>query len=199
MTALAYSASLRPVAAARTSRRRRVDPKAARASPVSKATDDEHAHRVPHRGLVGLAASAAVLLASPNAAHAETVRDMYVAAGKYAFLEKEFNDLRYAGVKDVVPGTASGVPGDDTAVDAVKVTYDADKISHVKLMQTYWKHVDPTRGDGQFKENGPKYRAAIWVDGVVSGFIRIRSKTQGIALSLGDKITLKQRAKVAPK
>jgi coatomer subunit beta len=36
-------------------------------------------------------------------------------------------------------------------------------------------------------------------DGVVSGFIRIRSKTQGIALSLGDKITLKQRAKVAPK
>jgi coatomer subunit beta len=36
-------------------------------------------------------------------------------------------------------------------------------------------------------------------DGVVSGFIRIRSKTQGIALSLGDKITLKQRTKVAPK
>jgi peptide methionine sulfoxide reductase MsrA len=169
MTALAHSASLRPVAAARTSRRR-VDPKTARASAVSKATDDEHAHRVPHRGLVGLAASAAVLLASPHAAHAahaETVRDMYVAAGKYAFLEKEFNDLRYAGVKDVVPGTASGVPGDDTAVDAVKVTYDADKISHVKLMQTYWKHVDPTRGDGQFKENGPKYRAAIWVDGAV--------------------------------
>lgn len=36
-------------------------------------------------------------------------------------------------------------------------------------------------------------------DGVVSGFIRIRSKTQGIALSLGDKITLKQRAKAVPK
>ena len=30
------------------------------------------------------------------------------------------------------------------------------------------------------------------VDGEISGFIRIRSKTQGIALSLGDKITLKQ-------
>ena len=28
--------------------------------------------------------------------------------------------------------------------------------------------------------------------GEVSGFIRIRSKTQGIALSLGDKITAKQ-------
>jgi len=30
-------------------------------------------------------------------------------------------------------------------------------------------------------------------DGKLSGFIRIRSKTQGIALSLGDKITLKQK------
>jgi len=30
-------------------------------------------------------------------------------------------------------------------------------------------------------------------DGKIGGFIRIRSKTQGIALSLGDKITLKQR------
>jgi coatomer subunit beta len=29
--------------------------------------------------------------------------------------------------------------------------------------------------------------------GTLAGYIRIRSKTQGIALSLGDKITLKQR------
>ncbi|KAI7992417.1 Coatomer subunit beta-1 [Camellia lanceoleosa] len=30
-------------------------------------------------------------------------------------------------------------------------------------------------------------------DGKLSGYIRIRSKTQGIALSLGDKTTLKQK------
>lgn len=30
-------------------------------------------------------------------------------------------------------------------------------------------------------------------DGKLSGYDRIRSKTQGIALSLGDKITLKQK------
>jgi coatomer subunit beta len=33
-------------------------------------------------------------------------------------------------------------------------------------------------------------------DGKLNGFIRIRSKTQGIALSLGDKITLKQKGSV---
>lgn len=36
-------------------------------------------------------------------------------------------------------------------------------------------------------------------DGSLAGFIRIRSKTQGIALSLGDKITLKQSQKHAAK
>jgi len=35
-------------------------------------------------------------------------------------------------------------------------------------------------------------------DGKLSGYIRIRSKTQGIALSLGDKITLKQRGSDTP-
>ena len=162
MTALALSASLRPSAAAKTSRRRRVVDDDARAFKAPKADDDAHNDR--RQQIVGWAASA-LLLSAAHAAHAETMKDMYIAAGRYAFLEKEFNDLRYAGVKDVVPGLASGVPGDETSVDAVKVTYDAEKISHEKLMQTYWKHVDPTRGDGQFKENGAKYRAAIWVDG----------------------------------
>jgi len=30
-------------------------------------------------------------------------------------------------------------------------------------------------------------------DGNIEGFVRIRAKTQGIALSLGDKITMKQK------
>ena len=162
MTTLALSASLRPSAAAKTSRRRRVEPKVARAFTAPEADDDARNDR--RQQIVGWAASA-LLLSAPHAAHAETMKDMYIAAGRYAFLEKEFNDLRYAGVKEVVPGLASGVPGDESSVDAVKVTYDEEKISHEKLMQTYWKHVDPTRGDGQFKENGAKYRAAIWVDG----------------------------------
>jgi coatomer subunit beta len=34
-------------------------------------------------------------------------------------------------------------------------------------------------------------------DGRILGHIRIRAKTQGIALSLGDKITLKQKSNKA--
>lgn len=36
------------------------------------------------------------------------------------------------------------------------------------------------------------------VEGKVTGHIRIRSKTQGIALSLGDKITLSQKRSERP-
>ena len=36
-------------------------------------------------------------------------------------------------------------------------------------------------------------------DGKLTGYIRIRSKTQGIALSLGDRITLVQRGATGPK
>jgi coatomer subunit beta len=32
-------------------------------------------------------------------------------------------------------------------------------------------------------------------EGRLVGFLRIRAKSQGIALSLGDKITLKQKSK----
>ena len=120
-----------------------------------------------------VALSAAVTLASPSLA--ATPQTMYVAGGANVFLEKEFNDLRYAGVLDVVPGLATGVNDDGTPVEAVAVTYDADRLAkreagrtqvtsaHEVLMRVYWKRADPTRTDGQFKENGARYRPAIWV------------------------------------
>ena len=115
--------------------------------------------------VAAVAASVSLAIATP-AAHAETVREMYVAAGNYSFLEKEYNDLKYAGVKTVVPGLASGVDAaDPTPVQALRVTYDADQIEHEALMRVFWQHSDPTNAAGQFKEIGPQYRAAVWVSG----------------------------------
>ena len=87
---------------------------------------------------------------------------MTVAAGNAAFLEKEFTDLKYAGVKTVVPGLAATEPGSDP-VEAVRVTYDADKISHETLMRTYWQHADPVNANGSFKESGARFKGAVWV------------------------------------
>mmetsp|Transcript_24399 Transcript_24399/g.39253 ORF Transcript_24399/g.39253 Transcript_24399/m.39253 type:complete len:345 (-) Transcript_24399:119-1153(-) len=151
-------------------------------SPSSSRDTDDGEGRASHA--VALALSLALVLvggvetsvAAPQPASADAaaaaqnhVRDMYVAAGNYAFLEKEFNDLKYAGVKDVVPGLAGLGDAADTRVQAVKVSYDSDRISHEVLMRTYWKHADPVNtaagGGGQFREIGTQYRGAVWVDG----------------------------------
>ena len=85
---------------------------------VACARGDPRSHA--NAALLSLAASS-LLLAHPSAAQAETLREMTVAAGNAAFLEKEFTDLKYAGVKTVVPGLAGIEPGSGP-VEAVRVT-----------------------------------------------------------------------------
>ena len=71
------------------------------------------------------AVSVALTLAHPGFASAETIETLYLAGGNSAFLEREYNDLKYAGVQDVVPGVAGGVDRKAdpaaTPVQAVKV------------------------------------------------------------------------------
>ncbi len=47
-------------------------------------------------------------------------------------------------------------------VEAVKVVYDPAKISYEKLLEVFWRHVDPTDGDGQFVDRGSQYRSVIF-------------------------------------
>jgi peptide methionine sulfoxide reductase msrA/msrB len=47
-------------------------------------------------------------------------------------------------------------------VEAVKVVYDAAKVTYEKLLEVFWRHVDPTDGDGQFVDRGPQYRSVIF-------------------------------------
>ena len=46
--------------------------------------------------------------------------------------------------------------------EAVRVTFDADKISYEQLLSRYWPLVDPTDDGGQFCDRGPSYRPAIF-------------------------------------
>lgn len=91
-----------------------------------------------------------------------TLKTMCVASGRAAFLEKEYLDLKYAGVKDVVPGMLA--VDTDSAIEGVCVSYDAGKLSHEMLMRTYWRRSDPTQTGGQFKEKGARYQSAVWVN-----------------------------------
>jgi len=47
-------------------------------------------------------------------------------------------------------------------VEAVKVVYDQAKVTYEKLLEVFWRHVDPTDGDGQFVDRGSQYRSVIF-------------------------------------
>ncbi len=54
---------------------------------------------------------------------------------------------------------SAGVTGH---AEAVRVTYDPSKISYAKLLDYFWRHIDPTVKDRQFCDVGSQYRSAIY-------------------------------------
>ena len=46
--------------------------------------------------------------------------------------------------------------------EVVKIVYDPEIISYDKLLQAYWRQVDPTDDGGQFQDRGESYRTAIF-------------------------------------
>ena len=47
-------------------------------------------------------------------------------------------------------------------IEAVQITYDPSKISYAKLLDVFWRQINPTDSGGQFCDRGPQYRSAIF-------------------------------------
>ena len=46
--------------------------------------------------------------------------------------------------------------------EAVQVIFDPERINYEKLLEVYWRNIDPTTLDRQFCEKGNQYRTAIF-------------------------------------
>src|SRR5688572_29825977 len=46
--------------------------------------------------------------------------------------------------------------------EVVQVEYDPSKITYAKLLEVFWRNIDPTQKDGQFCDHGPQYRSAVF-------------------------------------
>ena len=46
--------------------------------------------------------------------------------------------------------------------EVIRIEYDPEIIEYDKLLQAFWRQVDPTDDDGQFQDRGPSYRTAIF-------------------------------------
>ncbi len=49
--------------------------------------------------------------------------------------------------------------------EAVEVVYDPSKITYEKLLDIFWRNVDPFQKDAQFCDHGSQYRSAIFYRG----------------------------------
>jgi len=102
--------------------------------------------------------------------NASNYKHAILAGGCFWCIESDFEKLN--GVVDVVSGYTGGhiknpryaevSAGNSGHIEAVKVTYDPDIISYIQILDYFWRHIDPTRNDGQFCDRGPQYRPAIF-------------------------------------
>ncbi len=92
------------------------------------------------------------------------------AGGCFWCLEEAFE--RLPGVEEVVSGYTGGhVPnpsyeevstGSTGHREAVRITFDSTRISFERLLEVFWKYIDPTDAGGQFADRGNQYRTAIF-------------------------------------
>lgn len=92
------------------------------------------------------------------------------AGGCFWCMQPPFD--RAAGVVRTEAGYTGGsvknptyeqISGGDTGhAEAVRVTYDPAKVSYEKLLDIFWRNVDPTTKDRQFADAGTQYRTAIF-------------------------------------
>ena len=90
------------------------------------------------------------------------------AGGCFWCIQGVFEELK--GVSAVVAGYAGGTGAKPTYedyaakgyVEAVQVTFDPSQIAYSKLLDVFWREIDPTDPGGQFADRGPQYRTVIF-------------------------------------
>jgi len=91
------------------------------------------------------------------------------AGGCFWCMVKPFATLE--GVISVSSGYAGGTTDNPTYqnygqgghTEVVQILYDPEKISYGKLLDTFWRQIDPTDAGGQFVDRGHEYISAIYV------------------------------------
>jgi peptide-methionine (S)-S-oxide reductase len=71
----------------------------------------------------------------------------------------------FAGGKEPNPTYEQVASGRTGHAEVVQVVYDPAKVSYAKLLETFWRNIDPFDPGGQFCDRGRSYRTAIFSEG----------------------------------
>jgi peptide-methionine (S)-S-oxide reductase len=105
-----------------------------------------------------------------SAGHAAEQAKAVFAGGCFWCMEEAFEKVE--GVTSVVSGYMGGQMANPTYEDvsaggtghaeSVEVLYDPARVSYQKLLDHFWKNVDPLAPNAQFCDHGSQYRAVIF-------------------------------------
>ncbi len=120
-----------------------------------------------------LLSSTMLMFATASPAAADTTSDnnyqkATFAGGCFWCMEKPFEKLN--GVISVTAGYTYGASnnptyenyGDSGHLEAVEIVFDPAIISYEKLLEVFWRQIDPTDAEGQFADRGHPYTTAIF-------------------------------------
>ena len=92
------------------------------------------------------------------------------AGGCFWCMEPPYDELD--GVISTISGYTGGTKkkpsyeqvsaGTTGHAEAVEITYDPKKISYEKLLDVFWRNIDPLTANAQFCDSGSQYRSAIF-------------------------------------
>jgi peptide-methionine (S)-S-oxide reductase len=123
--------------------------------------------------LAALLCVSALAMAQGPAAPATSIAKATFAGGCFWCMEPPFDKL--PGVISTISGYIGGQKKNPTYeevssgrtghTEAVQVVYDPSKVSYEKLLEVFWKNIDPTVKDRQFCDHGSQYRTGIFYHG----------------------------------
>ena len=92
------------------------------------------------------------------------------AGGCFWCMEGPFDQLE--GVVSTTPGYTGGTEPNPTYeqvssgktghAEAMRVVYDPSKVRYEKLLDVFWRNIDPTTPNRQFADAGTQYRTAVF-------------------------------------
>jgi peptide-methionine (S)-S-oxide reductase len=128
------------------------------------------------RSIAGLSLFAALAMAgaayAQSPAPAKTEKATF-AGGCFWCVEADFDKVEgvisttsgYIGGKTAKPDYRQVSSGGTGHAEAVEIVFDPAKVSYEKLLQVFWRNIDPVAKNRQFCDSGDMYRSAIFFHG----------------------------------
>lgn len=119
-------------------------------------------------GLLALGGGASA--ADPPTGKNAEIRTAIFAGGCFWCIEADFEKLPgvlgaesgYTGGQTVNPSYEQVSAGNTGHTEAIRVSYDPQKVSYPQLLDYFWRHIDPTVRNRQFCDIGTQYRSGIY-------------------------------------